>query len=74
MTARKLIVAAVLLGATLGAMPAAFAQGYYGAPYGRVFHHYYGRGGSLYHEKGGPGPRVLDGRGAGAGAESGTAW
>jgi hypothetical protein len=26
-----------------------------------------------YHQKGGPGPRVLDGRGMGAGAESGTA-
>jgi hypothetical protein len=59
------LVVAFLLTATSASM--AFPRHYH-------HHHWHGLYNfAPYHAKGGPGPRVYDGRGMGAGAESGTA-
>ena len=80
MTTKKLIAAAALLAAaTFGTATASFAQMYYGGPYGYGgglydeapgYGGYYGYQGSPpYWLRGGPGPRVGGGSGAGIGAQ-----
>lgn len=68
MTSKTLIVALAML---LTATSASFA--WKEKHHGMLRHHHglYNYGG-MYHQKGGPGPRVQAGSGQGAGAESGT--
>ena len=75
MTLKKSIVTgALILGTMAGLTTATFAQGYYGGRYDRGYGY---RGGYGYNygpavpntERGGPGPRVQGGSGAGIGAE-----
>jgi hypothetical protein len=69
---KTIIAGALILGTTLGLTSATLAQGYYG---GRYAHGYSYRGGYNYGpsapdvDRGGPGPRVGAGSGAGIGAE-----
>jgi len=71
---KTIIAGALILGTTLGLTSATLAQGFYG---GRFEHGYGYQGGYGYNygpavpdvDRGGPGPRVDAGSGAGIGAE-----